>query len=140
VTDDRYDLQRFVEAQDPVFERVCAELRSGRKTSHWMWFVFPQIRGLGSSETSRRYAIGSREEAAAYLHHAVLGPRLLECARLLMKVKGRSALEIFGSADTLKLKSCMTLFASVAPDPAPFRAVLETYFDGEMDGATLERL
>ncbi len=95
---------------------------------------------MGASETSRRYAIGSREEAEAYLRHAILGPRLVECARLLMGVQGRSAREIFGSADTMKLKSGMTLFASVAPDPAPFRAVLDRYFGGEMDGATQELL
>jgi uncharacterized protein (DUF1810 family) len=105
-----------------------------------MWFVFPQIRGLGSSETSRRFAIASREEAAAYLSHPILGPRLIECARLLMAVEGRTAHEIFGSPDDSKLKSCMTLFASVAPDPAPFRAVLDRYYGGAMDRATLERL
>jgi uncharacterized protein (DUF1810 family) len=138
--DDRFDLRRFVDAQAPVIESVRAQLRNGRKTSHWMWFVFPQIRGLGMSETSRRYAITSRDEALGYLGHPILGPRLIECARLVTGVEGRTAREIFGSPDDIKLKSCMTLFASVAPDPAPFREVLAKYFGGEMDRATLDRL
>jgi uncharacterized protein (DUF1810 family) len=138
--DDRFDLRRFVDAQAPVIDSVRAQLRGGRKTSHWMWFVFPQIRGLGMSETSRRYAIASRDEARGYLNHPILGLRLVECARLVTGVEGRTAHEIFGSPDDMKLQSCVTLFASVAPDPAPFREVLDKYFGGEMDRATLDRL
>jgi uncharacterized protein (DUF1810 family) len=138
--DDSFDLRRFVDAQMPVFDSVRAQLRGGRKASHWMWFVFPQIRGLGMSETSRRYAIASRDEALSYLDHPILGPRLVECARLVANVEGRTAHEIFGSPDDMKLQSSMTLFASVATDPKPFREVLEKYFGGQSDRATLDRL
>ena len=137
---DAYDLQRFVEAQDRVIERVRAELRDGRKTSHWMWFVFPQIAGLGGSAMSRRYAIASRDEAAAYLRHPVLGPRLRECTRLMNGVDGRSALQILGGIDAQKFHSSMTLFARAASDNAPFVEALQKYFDGRLDEATLARL
>lgn len=113
---DPYDLERFVAAQNPVIDRVQAELAAGQKRTHWMWFVFPQIRGLGSSPMARRYAISSLAEAAAYLRHPVLGPRLRECTRLVMQVEGRSAAEIFGYPDGLKFRSSMTLFAQVADD------------------------
>ena len=112
--DDRYDLQRFVDAQNPVIERVLAELRTGRKRSHWMWFVFPQIAGLGNSEMNRRYAIASRDEAAAYLKHPVLGPRLRDCTRLVNLVQGSTAHQIFGSPDDMKFCSSMTLFSNLA--------------------------
>jgi uncharacterized protein (DUF1810 family) len=138
--DDPYDLQRFVEAQDPVIETVKSELRSGRKRSHWMWFVFPQVAGLGSSEMARRYAISSRGEAEAYLAHPTLGPRLRECTGLVNAVDGRSATEIFGSPDDLKFRSSMTLFEAVADDPTPFETALERYYDGDRDGKTYELL
>jgi uncharacterized protein (DUF1810 family) len=139
-TDDPYDLQRFVTAQEPVMDRVRAELRRGRKASHWMWFVFPQVAGLGSSPTAQHYAISGLDEARAYLAHPVLGPRLVECARLAAAVEGRSAREVFGSPDDLKLRSSMTLFARAAPDEPAFAAVLDRFFDGEPDPRTLERL
>jgi uncharacterized protein (DUF1810 family) len=138
--DDRYDLRRFVEAQAEVYEQVCAELRAGRKRSHWMWFVFPQIRGLGSSEMAVRYAISSLEEAKAYLAHAVLGPRLRECAEIVVGVDGRTVEEIFGYPDDLKFHSSMTLFAKAEESGGVFREALEKYFGGAMDGGTLERL
>ena len=137
---DPYDLQRFVDAQEPVISRVKDELRSGRKRSHWMWFVFPQVEGLGSSRMARRYAIGSRAEADAYLAHPVLGPRLRECTELANGIEGRSAIEIFGSPDDKKFRSSMTLFEAVADDPTPFEAALERYYDGDRDGATLRYL
>jgi uncharacterized protein (DUF1810 family) len=140
VVDDPYDLQRFVAAQDPVLERVRSELRRGRKQSHWMWFVFPQLAGLGSSPTARAYAISSADEARAYLAHPVLGPRLVECAGLAAAVEGRSAAAVFGSPDDLKLRSSMTLFARAAPDEPVFGQVLDRYFDGEPDPRTLELL
>lgn len=138
--DDPFDLQRFVEAQAPVYERVLTELREGRKRSHWMWFVFPQIAGLGSSPMAQRYAIASRAEAAAYLAHPLLGPRLRECARLVTAAEGRSIHDIFGSPDDMKFRSSMTLFAEAAPDDRDFRAALDKYFGGEPDAATLARL
>lgn len=128
--DDSHDLQRFVEAQDPVIGQVKRELRSGRKRSHWMWFVFPQLKGLGSSETAQRYAISSRTEAEAYLTHPVLGPRLRECTVIVNGIEGRSAHEIFGSPDDQKFRSSMTLFDAVADDPTPFRTALQGYYDG----------
>ena len=139
-TSNSYDLDRFVLAQAPVYDRVRAELRAGRKTSHWMWFVFPQIAGLGYSATARRYAISSIDEARAYLAHRVLGPRLLECTGLVAATTGRKAAEIFGHPDDLKLRSSMTLFARAAADPRPFTEVLDRYFDGVPDGVTLEKL
>ena len=124
------DLDRFVAAQDGVYDDALAELGAGCKRTHWMWFVFPQIAGLGSSPTAQRYAIRSLDEARAYLAHPVLGPRLRECARALLAVPGRSAREILGHPDDLKLRSSMTLFARAADDPAPFQAVLDRYYDG----------
>lgn len=137
---DPHDLQRFVEAQEPVIEDVKEELRSGRKRTHWMWYVFPQMEGLGRSQTAQRYAISSREEAEAYLAHPVLGPRLRECTELVNAVEGCSANEIFGSPDDLKFRSSMTLFDTVADDPSPFRAALERYYDDEPDPKTVELL
>ena len=137
---DPFDLQRFVDAQRAVYDRVIAELREGRKRSHWMWFVFPQIAGLGSSPMAQRYAIASRAEAAAYLAHPLLGPRLRECARLVTATGGRSIHDIFGSPDDMKFHSSMTLFAEAAPADADFRAALDKYFGGEPDAATLARL
>jgi uncharacterized protein (DUF1810 family) len=136
------DLQRFVEAQDDggTYERALAELREGRKTSHWMWFVFPQIAGLGQSQMSRRYAISDLEEARAYTAHPVLGPRLLECCHALLSHRGRSAEQILGGIDAVKLRSSMTLFARADPAAKVFREVLERYFDGEADAATDARL
>ncbi len=121
-------------------DAVKKELRSGRKRSHWMWFVFPQMEGLGSSEMAQRYAIGSRAEAEAYLDHPILGPRLRECTELVNAVEGRTASEIFGSPDDLKFRSSMTLFATVADDPGPFETALERYYDGDPDPKTLELL
>lgn len=140
IADDPHDLRRFVDAQNPVYAQVCAELRRGWKTTHWMWFVFPQIAGLGHSPRARTYAISSFEEARAYLNHPILGPRLLECTRLVNSVQGRSVHEIFGSPDDLKFRSCMTLFAKAAPGETAFRDALDTYFNGEADPRTVERL
>jgi uncharacterized protein (DUF1810 family) len=135
---DPYDLERFVAAQDAggTYRRAVAELRAGFKSSHWMWFVFPQIAGLGQSPISRRYAITSLGEAAAYLQHPVLGPRLHESAGILAGMKGRSADQIFGSVDAMKLRSSMTLFHRAAPDDPLFGRVLTRYFDGIADHAT----
>jgi uncharacterized protein (DUF1810 family) len=137
---DPHNLQRFVDAQNPVFENALSELRKGRKISHWMWFVFPQIEGLGRSQTAREFAISSREEAKAYLLHPVLGPRLAECVRVTCLVEGRSAHEIFGAPDDAKFRSSMTLFAHVAAQNEIFRGALRKYFGGQSDRATLERL
>jgi uncharacterized protein (DUF1810 family) len=136
-----HDLERFVAAQEGgTYERALAELRAGRKTSHWMWFVFPQIAGLGQSEMSRRYAISSLGEARAYLDHPVLGPRLVECSRALLGYDGRSAQEILGGIDAVKLRSSMTLFARADPEEPVFAQVLERYFEGGEDEATLRCL
>jgi len=137
---DPYDLQRFVDSQNPCFERVCSELRSGRKTSHWMWFIFPQIKGLGHSPLARKFAISSREEAEAYLRHAILGPRLRECTRLVNLTEGRSIGQIFGSPDDMKFRSCMTLFAHATADNQVFIDALQKYCRGKFDPLTLERL
>jgi uncharacterized protein (DUF1810 family) len=137
---DPFDLERFVTAQEPVYRDVIAELRDGRKRSHWMWFVFPQLRGLGGSAMAARYGISSLEEADAYLRHPVLGPRLRECTQLVKGVQGRSVGEIFGSPDDLKLCSSMTLFARAADDNADFVALLDKFYDGRYDERTLERL
>ena len=141
-TDDPYDLQRFVAAQDArgTYQRALAELRAGRKTSHWMWFVFPQIAGLGYSPTSRTYAITSLAEARAYLAHPVLGGRLTECAGVLAGLPGRTAEQIFGEVDALKLCSSMTLFMRADPGEPVFRQVLDQYFGGIPDSATEERI
>ncbi|WP_437304746.1 DUF1810 domain-containing protein [Sorangium sp. So ce388] len=137
---DPYELQRFVDAQAPVYDRVLAELRRGEKTSHWMWFIFPQLQGLGYSAMARRYGIASKAEAEAYLRHPTLGPRLIECTRLVNQVEGRSLYDIFGSPDDLKFCSSMTLFARAAPGEAAFLAALEKYCDAEPDPRTLELL
>jgi uncharacterized protein (DUF1810 family) len=131
-----YNLQRFVEAQAPVFERVCVELREGRKCSHWMWFIFPQIAGLGRSSMAVKFAIASRQEAEAYLAHEILGPRLRLCTQLVNQVEGRSISEIFGYPDDLKFHSCMTLFSSVTADLQVFMEALHKYFSGELDAHT----
>ena len=138
--DDRFNLGRFVEAQDAVYDRVRAELRQGDKRSHWMWFIFPQIAGLGHSPMARTFAIASRAEARAYLDHPVLGPRLRECTRLMNAVEGRSAGQILGGIDAMKFRSSMTLFAAVAPDEPLFGAALDKYFGGERDELTLGKL
>jgi len=138
--DDGFDLQRFVTAQARVYGQALAELRRGRKQSHWMWFVFPQIAGLGSSPTAQFYAIASLGEARAYLDHQVLGPRLLQATAAVSAVGGRTAHEIFGSPDDLKFRSSMTLFRAAAPDEPLFQAALDRYFAGEPDPRTLELL
>ena len=137
---DRFDLKRFVQAQEEIYPRALAEIKLGRKRSHWMWFIFPQIDGLGHSSTARLYAIKSKAEAEAYLDHPVLGKRLIECSEALLKIKGKSAEEIFGYPDDLKLRSSMTLFARVSdPDPIFYR-VLDQYYGSQPDGQTLELL
>jgi len=133
------DLQRFVDAQARVIDHVRAELKAGQKKSHWMWFIFPQIHGLGKSASAHRYAIASLEEARAYMAHPVLGSRLRECTRAVLAVNGKSAEAIFGTPDDLKLRSCMTLFAHASPEPI-FRQALEKYFGGEEDPETVKRL
>jgi uncharacterized protein (DUF1810 family) len=140
LSNDPYDLERFVKAQDPVYDEVCAELRNGRKESHWMWFIFPQLRGLGHSAMAVRFGISSRQEAEAYLKHPILGPRLRECSRLVNLVEERSINQILGCPDDLKFKSSMSLFASVAPEEHVFQEALQKYFGGEFDHLTLERL
>jgi uncharacterized protein (DUF1810 family) len=137
---DPYDLQRFVDAQNPVYDKVRPELRDGSKRSHWMWFVFPQIEGLGSSPLARKFAISSLAEAAAYLQHPVLGPRLSECTELVNHVEGRTIEQIFGYPDDLKFRSSMTLFAHATPDSRVFLDALQKYSKGEFDPATMERL
>ena len=137
---DPHDLARFVAAQAPVFDRVVAELSAGRKTSHWMWFVFPQIAGLGHSAMAARYAITSLDEARAYLAHAELGPRLRRCTGLVNAVANRSALQIFGQPDDVKFRSCMTLFEQASDGDALFATALTRFFDGKPDEATLARL
>jgi len=135
--EDPFGLQRFVDAQMPVYETVRAELAAGRKRSHWMWFVFPQLRGLGVSSTARHYGIDSLAEARAYLAHPVLGARLRECCALMLAVPGRSAHEILGSPDDLKFRSCLTLFSLAAPDEPVFGQALAKYYGGEADPRTL---
>jgi len=138
--DDPHDLQRFVDAQAPVIDRVRAELAQGRKRSHWMWFIFPQIAGLGYSPMAQRYAIASLDEAQACLAHPILGPRLENCTQLVLAVAGRSASDIFGWPDDMKFRSSMTLFTRAAPDNPVFADALSKYFDGEADVETLSRL
>lgn len=135
-----FDLARFTTAQAAVYDRALAEIRRGDKRSHWMWFIFPQIDGLGFSSTAKHYAVKSIEEARQYLAHPVLGPRLLECADAVLAVEGRSAFEIFGSPDDLKLKSCMTLFEAVAGQDSVFSRVLDKYYQGQRDTRTQEIL
>ena len=132
-----FHLNRFVEAQDPVYAQVCSELKRGQKTGHWMWFIFPQLAGLGSSEMSRRFAISSVREAEAYLKHPVLGARLKECADLVLKVSGKSAYEILGTPDDLKFRSCMTLFAEVEKESSVFEDNIRKYFSGIHDQRTM---
>ena len=142
MTDDPFCLQRFIAAQDTAgtYERALSELRAGRKRSHWMWFVFPQIAGLGNSPNARTYAISSLAEAKAYVADPVLGRRLLECTRALIELNGTSAVEILGEIDAVKLRSSMTLFASAASDEPLFAQVLDRYFDDAADAATMQRL
>ena len=135
--DDPFDLNRFLRAQEGIYTQALAEIKSGRKRSHWMWFIFPQVEGLGFSPISKLYAIKSLAEARGYLEHPVLGKRLLECAGVLLAVKGRSAAEIFGYPDDLKLKSCMTLFAQATEPGSVFERVLAIYYDGKRDEQTL---
>jgi uncharacterized protein (DUF1810 family) len=138
--DDPFDLQRFVDAQNPVLTQVRAELRGGQKAGHWMWFIFPQLRGLGSSEMATAFGISSRQEAEAYSRHPVLGPRLRECSQLVNLVKGRSIDQIFGYPDHLKFRSSMSLFASVGSDNQVFKEALMKYFAGEPDPRTMKLL
>lgn len=138
--EDIYNLQRFVDAQDRNFEGVIRELKSGRKHGHWMWYVFPQIRGLGRSETAKRFAISSVEEAKAYLKHPILGPRLLQCTQLVNAIEGRSIEQIFDFPDYMKFRSSMTLFAYASEDSGIFTEALDKYFNGNYDDMTLDIL
>lgn len=137
---DTFDLERFVTAQERDYPRALAELRAGRKRSHWMWYVFPQMRGLGASPMSERYGIGSLAEASAYLAHPILGPRLRECAEVVLAIEGASARDIFGDPDDLKLRSSATLFARASAPGSVFETVLEKYFDGAPDERTVRLL
>jgi uncharacterized protein (DUF1810 family) len=139
-SEDPYNLARFVSAQKDIYAQVLTEIKSGRKRSHWMWYIFPQIDGLGWSATSKFYAIKNIDEARAYLNHPVLGQRLLECAQAVLDVKDRSATEIFGSPDDLKLRSCATLFALISLPGSVFEQIIEKYFEGERDEKTLQLL
>ena len=140
MTDDPYDLARFVAAQTPAYERALEELRAGRKRTHWIWYVYPQIEGLGSSPTARRFAIRSVEEAAAYARHPVLGPRLREAVKAALAQPNRDARAVFGSPDDLKFRSCLTLFERAADEPGLFAEALDTFYDGARDEETLRRL
>ena len=137
---DPHDLNRFVRAQEESYQQALSELERGRKQSHWMWYVFPQLDGLGSSPMSKRYSIKSEDEARAYLDHPVLGPRHAECAEAILAVDGKSARAILGSPDDMKLKSCATLFARVSPPGSVFERLLDKFYDGERDAATLRLL
>jgi uncharacterized protein (DUF1810 family) len=137
---DPFDLSRFVQAQEETYAQALSELERGRKQSHWMWYIFPQLDGLGFSPVTKRFSIKSEDEARAYLKHPTLGPRLLECAEAILSVDGKSAREILGSPDDLKLKSCATLFAHVSPPGSVFEHVLEKFYSGERDAATLRLL
>lgn len=137
---DPYSLQRFVDAQEYVYEEVCAELKGGYKRSHWMWFIFPQIKGLGHSPLANKFAISSLQEAEAFLDHPILGPRLRECSRLVTLLEGRSIDRILGHTDSLKFRSSMTLFAHATSDNEVFKDALQKYFRAEFDPLTLERL
>ncbi|MGN7293908.1 DUF1810 domain-containing protein [Rhizobium sp. SAFR-030] len=138
--DDTHDLARFVSAQESIYSQALRELIAGRKHSHWMWFIFPQIEGLGRSATARHYAISGRAEAQAYAAHPLLGPRLLECTQAMLTHAGRTAQEIFGSPDDLKFRSSMTLFAAISEKGSPFERALDQFCDGRPDGETLARL
>jgi uncharacterized protein (DUF1810 family) len=140
MTADSYNLQRFVEAQATVYAKVCEELRAGRKENHWMWFIFPQIAGLGASAMAQIFAISSLAEAKAYLRHPILGPRLVECTKLVNRLEGRAARQIFGMPDDLKFHSCMTLFAAASAQGSVFEEALQKYFGGESDCFTREKL
>ena len=137
---DAYNLHRFLDAQAPTYDTVLSELRPGRKSNHWIWFIFPQIAGLGHSDMARTFAIGSLDEAKAYLQHPVLGARLRECTQLVLNVEGRNAEEIFGYPDNLKFRSCMTLFMTATTDNQIFKDALHKYFDGQPDQSTLDIL
>lgn len=137
---DAFDLERFADAQRDIYEQALSEIRGGRKQSHWMWFVFPQLAGLGSSPTSRFYAIENIDEARAYLGHPILGKRLAECAEVVLAIEGKSASEIFGSPDDMKLQSCMTLFALASPAGSIYERVLDKFFAGEQDRETIRLL
>jgi uncharacterized protein (DUF1810 family) len=139
-TNDPYNLNRFVEAQHDNYEQALSEINSGRKRSHWMWYIFPQADGLGFSSTSKFYAIKNLDEARAYLEHPVLGPRLLACVQAVNRIDGRTASQIFGSPDDMKLKSCATLFACVSPDGSVFHQLLARYYGGRVDSNTLRLL
>ncbi len=136
--DDPYDLRRFTKAQRNTYDRVLTELRNGKKQTHWMWYIFPQIDGLGHSATSKRYAIKSIEEARQYLNHSVLGKRLLECVKVILAIEGHSISEIFGHPDDMKLKSSMTLFTCIPNSPSVLFRVLDKYFNGNRDVKTLQ--
>jgi uncharacterized protein (DUF1810 family) len=137
---DSYDLERFVDAQQDVYERALAEIKAGRKRCHWMWYIFPQIEGLGFSVMSQRFAIRSAAEAKAYLSHPILGARLITSVEALLDLQGRTVSEIFGFPDDVKLRSCATLFAAVSPTGSVFHRLLDKYFEGEEDAATLKKL
>jgi len=137
---DVYNLQRFVDAQRPVYDRVLLELAAGRKQSHWMWYIFPQIHGLGGSAMSRKYAISTPDEARAYADHPLLGPRLRECTQHVLDVEGRTADQIFGYPDVMKFRSCMTLFSQACPEGRLFERAIEKYYSGAADQATLDIL
>jgi uncharacterized protein (DUF1810 family) len=137
---DPYDLQRFVDAQSHCFAQVCRELSEGHKQSHWMWFIFPQLTGLGHSAMANRYAISSRQEAEAYLKHPILGSRLRHCTQLVLLVEGRSIDQVFAAPDDLKFRSSMTLFASTATENKIFKDALQKYFGGKLDQLTIDRL
>jgi uncharacterized protein (DUF1810 family) len=139
-TDDPYCLSRFLQAQESDYELALSEIKGGRKRTHWMWYIFPQIDGLAFSSTAQHYSIKSIEEAKAYLQHPVLGPRLLDCAEAVVRIEGRSAAQIFGSPDDLKLRSCATLFACVSPAGSVFERLLGKYYGGSRDGKTLQLL
>ena len=138
--EDQYNLERFIKAQNNSYETALNEIKNGRKKSHWMWYIFPQFKGLGQSSTSRQYAIKSKEESLAYLNHSILGPRLVEITNVLLDLQGLTAHTIFGSPDDLKLKSCMTLFAIIQDKTTCFQDVLDKYFNGSKDDKTLKLL
>jgi uncharacterized protein (DUF1810 family) len=139
-SDAAFNLNRFLQAQENDYERALSEIRSGQKRTHWMWYIFPQLEGLAFSSTAKHYSIKSIPEARAYLNHPVLGPRLLECSEAVVQIKGRSANEIFGSPDDLKLRSCATLFEYVSPSGSVFKQLIEEYYGGERDHKTLALL